>query len=118
MKVKTIGQLWYWSYQYTDYEDLCFTSDMVPTADLKPGELCLPEADSRVVLPIELPVHILISSEDILHSRAVPALGLNTDVIPGHLNQATVTSNCQVYSMAKVQKSLGLITVLYQLFLK
>ncbi|XP_021572296.1 leptin receptor [Carlito syrichta] len=36
--------------------------------DLKPGELRLLEVDNRVVLPIEIPIRILISSEDVLHS--------------------------------------------------
>ena len=33
---------------------------------------------------------MLIFSEDVLHSWAVPSLGLKTDAIPGHLNQATL----------------------------
>ena len=93
LTVKTIGHQWYWSYEYTDYEDLCFDSYIISTTDLKPGDLRLLEVDNRVVLPIELPIRMLISSEDVLHSWAVPSLGLKTDAIPGRLNQATVTSN-------------------------
>jgi cytochrome c oxidase subunit 2 len=92
LTVKTIGHQWYWSYEYTDYEDLTFDSYMIPTSELKPGELRLLEVDNRVVLPIEVPVWILISSEDVLHSWAITSLGLKTDAIPGHLNQATLTS--------------------------
>ncbi|VTJ91235.1 Hypothetical predicted protein, partial [Marmota monax] len=51
-------------YEYTDYEDLNFDSYIIPTSDLAPGGLRLLEVDNRVVLPIELPVQILISSED------------------------------------------------------
>nr|YP_009131683.1 cytochrome c oxidase subunit II [Tamiops swinhoei]AJY78630.1 cytochrome c oxidase subunit 2 [Tamiops swinhoei] len=92
LTVKTMGHQWYWSYEYTDYEDLNFDSYMIPTSDLKPGELRLLEVDNRVVLPMELPVRMLISSEDVLHSWAIPSLGLKTDAIPGRLNQATLTS--------------------------
>lgn len=92
LTVKTIGHQWYWSYEYTDYEDLTFDSYIVPTQDLKPGELRLLEVDNRVVLPIELTIRILISSEDVLHSWAVPSLGLKTDAIPGRLNQTTLLS--------------------------
>lgn len=92
LTVKTIGHQWYWSYEYTDYEDLNFDSYIIPTSELKPGELRLLEVDNRVVLPIELPIRMLISSEDVLHSWAVPSLGLKTDAIPGRLNQATLTS--------------------------
>lgn len=92
LTVKTIGHQWYWSYEYTDYEDLNFDSYMIPTSDLKPGELRLLEVDNRVVLPMEITIRILISSEDVLHSWAVPSLGLKTDAIPGRLNQTTLLS--------------------------
>nr|YP_010303504.1 cytochrome c oxidase subunit II [Balionycteris maculata]ULT46710.1 cytochrome c oxidase subunit II [Balionycteris maculata] len=92
LTVKTMGHQWYWSYEYTDYEDLTFDSYMVPTQDLKPGDLRLLEVDNRVVLPMELTIRMLISSEDVLHSWAVPSLGLKTDAIPGRLNQTTLLS--------------------------
>lgn len=92
LTVKTMGHQWYWSYEYTDYEDLNFDSYIIPTSDLKPGEFRLLEVDNRVVLPIELPIRMLISSEDVLHSWAVPSLGLKTDAIPGRLNQATLVA--------------------------
>lgn len=90
--VKTLGHQWYWSYEYTDYEDLIFDSYIIPTHELSPGQLRLLEVDNRVVLPAELTVRILISSEDVLHSWAVPSLGLKTDAIPGRLNQTTLLS--------------------------
>ena len=92
LTVKTVGHQWYWSYEYTDYEDLSFDSYIIPTSDLKPGELRLPEVDNRVGLPIEITIQILSSPEDVLHSRAVPSLGLKTDAIPGRLNQTTLIS--------------------------
>nr|CAD21709.2 cytochrome oxidase subunit II [Odobenus rosmarus rosmarus] len=90
LTVKTMGHQWYWSYEYTDYEDLSFDSYMVPTQELKPGELRLLEVDNRMVLPMEMTVRMLISSEDVLHSWTVPSLGLKTDAIPGRLNQTTL----------------------------
>nr|YP_010492272.1 cytochrome c oxidase subunit II [Bassaricyon gabbii]UWM94674.1 cytochrome c oxidase subunit II [Bassaricyon gabbii] len=90
LTVKTMGHQWYWSYEYTDYEDLDFDSYMIPTQELKPGDLRLLEVDNRVVLPMEMTVRMLISSEDVLHSWAVPSLGLKTDAIPGRLNQTTL----------------------------
>nr|YP_005255231.1 cytochrome c oxidase subunit II [Lasiurus borealis]AEL16745.1 cytochrome c oxidase subunit II [Lasiurus borealis] len=92
MTIKTMGHQWYWSYEYTDYEDLMFDSYMVPTHELNPGQLRLLEVDNRVVLPAELTIRMLISSEDVLHSWAVPSLGLKTDAIPGRLNQTTLLS--------------------------
>nr|YP_003716.1 cytochrome c oxidase subunit II [Rhyncholestes raphanurus]CAD48216.2 cytochrome oxidase subunit II [Rhyncholestes raphanurus] len=92
LTVKAMGHQWYWTYEYTDYEDLTFDSYMIPTQDLNPGQFRLLEVDNRIVLPMELPIRMLISSEDVIHAWAVPSLGLKTDAIPGRLNQATLTS--------------------------
>nr|AAS86767.1 cytochrome oxidase subunit II [Avahi occidentalis] len=98
LTLKTMGHQWYWSYEYTDYKDLSFDSYMTPTLDLKPGELRLLEVDNRVVLPTEMSIRMLISSEDVLHSWTVPSLGVKTDAIPGRLNQATLmTSRPGIY---------------------
>nr|CCM12457.1 COX2 [Pedetes capensis] len=92
MTVKAMGHQWYWTYEYTDYENLNFDSYMIPTSELSPGDLRLLEVDNRVVLPMEVPIRVLVSSEDVLHSWTVPSLGLKTDPIPGRLNQVTLTS--------------------------
>nr|YP_009170383.1 cytochrome c oxidase subunit II [Conolophus subcristatus]ALE29381.1 cytochrome c oxidase subunit II [Conolophus subcristatus] len=94
LTIKTLGHQWYWSYEYTDYENLAFDSYMVPTQDLAPGSFRLLEVDNRMVVPMESPIRMLISAEDVLHSWAVPALGIKTDAIPGRLNQTTfITSH-------------------------
>nr|YP_002154546.1 cytochrome c oxidase subunit II [Aplocheilus panchax]BAG69249.1 cytochrome c oxidase subunit II [Aplocheilus panchax] len=98
LTIKTMGHQWYWSYEYTDYEDLGFDSYMVPTQDLAPGQFRLLEADHRMVIPIESPVRILVSADDVLHSWAVPSLGIKMDAVPGRLNQtAFIISRPGVY---------------------
>nr|WNH38545.1 cytochrome c oxidase subunit II [Sardinella marquesensis] len=87
LTIKAMGHQWYWSYEYTDYEDLGFDSYMVPTQDLAPGQFRLLETDHRMVVPMESPIRILVSAEDVLHSWAVPALGVKMDAVPGRLNQ-------------------------------
>uniref|UniRef100_UPI003D487FFC cytochrome c oxidase subunit II n=1 Tax=Acnodon oligacanthus TaxID=446776 RepID=UPI003D487FFC len=87
LTVKAMGHQWYWSYEYTDYENLGFDSYMVPTQDLTPGQFRLLETDHRMVVPMESPVRVLVSAEDVLHSWAVPALGMKMDAVPGRLNQ-------------------------------
>nr|YP_007317683.1 cytochrome c oxidase subunit II [Hyporthodus octofasciatus]YP_010250084.1 cytochrome c oxidase subunit II [Cephalopholis miniata]YP_010463360.1 cytochrome c oxidase subunit II [Cephalopholis leopardus]YP_010463373.1 cytochrome c oxidase subunit II [Cephalopholis spiloparaea]QUJ09843.1 cytochrome c oxidase subunit II [Hyporthodus haifensis]AFN42740.1 cytochrome c oxidase subunit II [Hyporthodus octofasciatus]QTV20424.1 cytochrome c oxidase subunit II [Cephalopholis miniata]UUK29336.1 cytoc len=96
--IKAMGHQWYWSYEYTDYEDLGFDSYMIPTQDLTPGQFRLLEADHRMVVPLDSPVRVLVSAEDVLHSWAVPALGIKMDAVPGRLNQtAFVTSRPGVF---------------------
>ncbi|YP_009107454.1 cytochrome c oxidase subunit II (mitochondrion) [Callithrix jacchus] len=92
LTLKAIGHQWYWSYEYSDYEDLAFDSYIMPTYFLEPGEFRLLEVDNRTTLPMEADIRVLISSQDVLHSWAVPSLGVKTDAIPGRLNQAMVAS--------------------------
>nr|YP_009344678.1 cytochrome c oxidase subunit II [Bujurquina mariae]ALR68888.1 cytochrome c oxidase subunit II [Bujurquina mariae] len=87
LTIKAMGHQWYWSYEYTDYEDLTFDSYMIPTQDLAPGQFRLLEADHRMVVPIESPIRVLVSAEDVLHSWTVPSLGVKMDAVPGRLNQ-------------------------------
>nr|WNH19869.1 cytochrome c oxidase subunit II [Amblycirrhitus bimacula] len=87
LTIKAMGHQWYWSYEYTDYDELGFDSYMIPTQDLTPGQFRLLEADHRMVVPAESPVRVLVSAEDVLHSWAVPALGVKMDAVPGRLNQ-------------------------------
>nr|URH14237.1 cytochrome c oxidase subunit II [Chiropotes israelita] len=92
LTLKAIGHQWYWSYEYSDYEDLAFDSYIVPTYFLEPGEFRLLEVDNRTTLPMEADIRMLISSQDVLHSWAVPSLGIKADAIPGRLNQTMVAS--------------------------
>nr|YP_010397697.1 cytochrome c oxidase subunit II [Rasbora bankanensis]UQJ78857.1 cytochrome c oxidase subunit II [Rasbora bankanensis] len=85
--VKAMGHQWYWSYEYTDYFNLGFDAYMVPTQELNQGEFRLLETDYRMVIPQESPIRILVSAEDVLHSWAVPSLGVKMDAVPGRLNQ-------------------------------
>lgn len=87
LTIKAMGHQWYWSYEYTDYEDLAFDSYIIPTQDLAPGQFRLLETDHRIVVPVIAPVRILVSAEDVIHSWAVPALGVKIDAVPGRLNQ-------------------------------
>nr|BAC23608.1 cytochrome c oxidase subunit II [Synbranchus marmoratus] len=89
LTIKTIGHQWYWSYEYTDYDDLCFDSYMIPTQDLTPGQFRLLETDHRMVVPTESPIRMLVTADDVLHSWAIPAFGVKMDAVPGRLNQTT-----------------------------
>nr|WNH36849.1 cytochrome c oxidase subunit II [Gonostoma atlanticum] len=93
LTIKAMGHQWYWSYEFTDYKNLAFDSYMVPTQDLTPGQFRLLETDHRMVIPAEAPIRILVSAEDVLHSWALPSLGVKMDAVPGRLNQtAFITS--------------------------
>lgn len=48
------------------------------------------EVDNRVVLPVSTHIRFILTAADVLHSFAVPSLGLKIDAVPGRLNQTSV----------------------------
>nr|AAL28049.1 cytochrome oxidase subunit II [Terrisswalkerius montislewisi] len=91
--VKTVGHQWYWSYEYTDFMNIEMDSYMVPTTDLSIGDYRLLEVDNRIVVPMQLEIRMLITAADVLHSWAVPSLGVKVDAVPGRLNQIGFTTS-------------------------
>nr|QDX10654.1 cytochrome oxidase subunit II [Phylloscopus griseolus]QDX10655.1 cytochrome oxidase subunit II [Phylloscopus griseolus]QDX10656.1 cytochrome oxidase subunit II [Phylloscopus griseolus]QDX10657.1 cytochrome oxidase subunit II [Phylloscopus griseolus]QDX10658.1 cytochrome oxidase subunit II [Phylloscopus griseolus] len=89
LTLKAIGHQWYWTYEYTDFKDLTFDSYMIPTADLPLGHFRLLEVDHRVIVPTHSTIRVIVTADDVLHSWAVPSLGVKTDAIPGRLNQTS-----------------------------
>ena len=92
LNLKTIGHQWYWSYEYRDYKMLEYDSY------IERGDFRLLEVDNSLVLPVNHYICITISSTDVIHSWAVPRLGLKCDAIPGRINQLLfLVKNCGVY---------------------
>jgi len=87
--VKAIGHQWYWSYEFGDFDNFSFDSYMKREV-VGNTFLRLLEVDKRLVLPTDTRIRILISSSDVLHSWAVPELGVKVDGIPGRLNQVAL----------------------------
>lgn len=81
-----------------DYENLMpkviestdFDSYMVPETDLNLGDHRLLEVTESVVIPVNTYVRMLVTAADVLHSFAVPSLGVKADAVPGRLNQISV----------------------------
>nr|AWV83954.1 cytochrome oxidase subunit II [Tettigades lacertosa] len=93
LTLKIIGHQWYWSYEYSDFLDVEFDSYMKSTMDLKLNEFRLIETDNHVVLPFNTQIRLMITSSDVLHSWAMPSMGVKVDAVPGRLNQASVLIN-------------------------
>lgn len=92
LTVKTIGHQWYWRYEYTDFGSVEFDSFILQENDLKKGQFRLLEVDNRAVLPMLSEIRIIITSADVIHSWAVPRIGVKVDAIPGRLNQIGFTT--------------------------
>lgn len=70
-------------------ETIEFDSYMIPTSDLEGGGFRLLEVDNRLIVPIKTRVRVLVTAADVLHSFAVPTLGVKIDAVPGRLNQTS-----------------------------
>jgi len=95
LTVRAIGHQWYWSYEYGDAlsedgEPLGFDSFLVGDDSLEPGMRRMLEVDSPLVLPVSTSIRLLVSGADVIHSFAVPSLGIKLDAIPGRLNGAGI----------------------------
>ncbi len=92
--IKTIGHQWYWSYEYSDYVttagNISFDSYMVPEDELELGQLRLLEVDNSVVLPVGVYIRVNVSAADVLHSWAVPSLGIKIDAVPHRINSGII----------------------------
>lgn len=88
--IKVIGHQWYWSYQYPDHGDFEIVSNMLPDAEAaKRGEPRLLAVDNRIVVPVGTEIKAIVTSEDVIHSFAVPAFWTKMDAVPGRLNEVT-----------------------------
>nr|WRK84410.1 Cox2 [Phylloglossum drummondii] len=93
--IKAIGHQWYWTYEYSDYnrsDEQSLTSDsyMIPEDDSELGQSRLLEVDNRMVVPAKTHLRLIITSADVLHSWAVPSLGVKCDAVPGRSNQTSI----------------------------
>jgi len=91
MTVKAIGHQWSWSYEYPDHGNFTFDAVMVYGKEDIEGEdrpyTRLLTTDTRVVVPVGKIIKVQITSTDVLHSWAVPSLGVKKDAVPGRLNE-------------------------------
>nr|YP_003540672.1 cytochrome c oxidase subunit II [Hypsiglena jani texana]ACD77478.1 cytochrome c oxidase subunit II [Hypsiglena jani texana] len=93
LTIKATGHQWYWNYEYSDNIQMSFDSYMIQTKDLQNGSPRLLEVDNRMVMPAGLQARVVVTAEDVLHSWAIPSLGVKVDAVPGRLNQIPLTTS-------------------------
>lgn len=93
LTLKVVGHQWYWSYEYSDFEGVEFESYIIPERDLITNGFRLLEVDNNIVLPVSTQIRTLVTAADVLHSWAIPSLGVKIDATPGRLNQTSFFIN-------------------------
>lgn len=108
LTIKVLGYQWYWTYEYAHFFDIVeydylndslnyykvkfhdfkiYESIMVNENDLVCGDYRLLNVDNYLILPIRTHIRILVTAMDVLHSWAIPSLGIKIDAVPGRINQ-------------------------------
>ena len=99
LTVKVIGNQWYWTYQYPDNGGFEVVANMLKEkADVPAGQRFRTDADGppllavdeRIVIPVNKVVKFIITSNDVIHSFAVPAFWTKMDAVPGRVNETWV----------------------------
>jgi heme/copper-type cytochrome/quinol oxidase subunit 2 len=105
--INIIGHQWYWSYEYnyiigTSLYGL-FLNELSIINVLEFDSLLDQEAtfnrllqvDKRLIIPVNTLIQMTITSQDVIHSWAIPQLGIKYDAIPGRLIVFILNSNIE-----------------------
>ena len=86
--IKAIGKQWFWTYEYPG-ANAGFTYDSLGLSDAdaaKAGEPRLLGVDNVVGVPVGKVIEIETTGADVIHSWALPAMGVKMDAVPGRIN--------------------------------
>ena len=86
--IKAIGKQWFWTYEYPG-ANAGFTYDSLGLTDAdaaKAGKPRLLGVDNEVVVPVGKVVEVETTGADVIHSWALPQMGVKMDAVPGRIN--------------------------------
>ena len=90
LTIKATGSQWYWTYEYPDagieFDAVMLEKDELAEYGYTAGDFLL-ATDTRVVVPVNAVVHVLVTGSDVIHSWAIPSFGSKIDAVPGRLNE-------------------------------
>lgn len=122
LTVKATGYQWYWGYEYQPAETVAAAASDAAGTEANPADPAaqpvsflsypLPEdgregagktdrglyprllaVDNEMVVPVNTVVRLLVTAGDVIHSYAMPSLGVKVDGIPGRLNEYWFEAN-------------------------
>jgi cytochrome c oxidase subunit II len=87
--IKAIGKQWFWSYEYPG-SAAGFTYDSLGLTDAdaaKAGKPRLLGVDNPIYVPVNKVVEVDTMGADVIHSWAMPQMGVKMDAVPGRINK-------------------------------
>jgi cytochrome c oxidase subunit II len=91
LTVKAIGNAWFWEHEYPDQGGFTITSNMLSdeeVAEKVKAGIPTPRllaVDNEIVVPVNSNVHVLVTSNDVIHNWTIPSFGSKIDAVPGRL---------------------------------
>ncbi|MBB5700092.1 cytochrome c oxidase subunit II [Sphingomonas yantingensis] len=98
--LKAIGNQWYWTYEFPDHGGFSVTANLLKEkSEVPAGQRYRTDADgprllavdNRIVLPVGVPIRLITTANDVIHSWAMPAFWVKLDAVPGRLNEKSFT---------------------------
>jgi cytochrome c oxidase subunit 2 len=89
--IRAIGHQWSWTYAFPKDGNFQFDSNGLTTPESnaaaeKAGEPRLLGVDNPIYVPVNKVVEIETTGADVIHSWALPQMGVKMDAVPGRLN--------------------------------
>jgi cytochrome c oxidase subunit 2 len=89
--IRAIGHQWSWTYAFPKDGNFQFDSNGLTTPESneaaeKAGEPRLLGVDNPIYVPVNKVVEIETTGADVIHSWAMPQMGVKMDAVPGRLN--------------------------------
>ena len=87
--IKAIGKQWFWTYEYPGAQaGFTYDSTGLDEADAKKaGKPRLLGVDNPIYVPVNKVIQIDTVGADVIHSWAMPQMGVKMDAVPGRINQ-------------------------------
>jgi len=91
LTIKAIGNAWFWEHEYPDQGNFTITSNMLTDEEVAarvqkgiPTPRLL-SVDNEIVVPVNKVVHVLVTSNDVIHNWTVQSFASKVDAVPGRL---------------------------------
>lgn len=91
LTIKAVGNAWFWEHEYPDYGNFVITSNMLTDEEAAertqkgiPSPRLL-SVDNEIVVPLNKVVHVLVTSNDVIHNWTVQSFASKIDAVPGRL---------------------------------
>jgi cytochrome c oxidase subunit 2 len=87
LTLKVTGNSWFWNLEYPD-QGVTIAANLLPEEEARAqGRPWLLATTEPLLVPVDTNIRVLVTSNDVIHSFAIPAFGIKEDAIMGRVNE-------------------------------